>query len=341
MLTPSRPFAALGPIATHVPSHVVTDEDLVEHFPGPSVPKLAAKTGIHRRHVVTDGETASDLAVAAAERLFTEHAVDRSSVDQVLLVTQSPDFAMPTTSCLVQDRLGLPTSVGAVDIGMGCSGWVYGLGLATALVESGQAENVLLLTADTLSRYINRDDRQLRVLFGDAAAATLVRSGADRPRIRGLARGTDGSGARHLIVPGGGLADAAGLAPAASAQARGLTSNGRDMHMDGAEVFSFSLRVVPQVVEESLRRAGTTLDEVDLVVLHQANAFMLETLRLKLGVLADKFVVAMAETGNTTSSSIPFALEAARADGRAAPGSRVLVVGFGVGLSWAAAVVDL
>lgn len=338
---PPLRYAALGPIATHLPSSTVDDDDLAAHFSPASIAKLAHKTGVHRRHVVSEGETASDLAVAAAERLFAEHGVDRAGIDQLLLVTQSPDFAMPATSCLVQDRLGLSTSVGALDVGQGCSGWVSGLGLATALVEAGQAENVLLLTADTLSRYVHRDDRQLRVLFGDGAAATLVHAGASSPRLRGFSYGTDGSGARHLIVPAGGLADPVRTAPEATAEARGLPSNGRDMHMAGAEVFTFTLRVVPRVVEESLARAGTTLDEIDLVVLHQANAFMLETLRLKLGVPAEKFVVELAETGNTTSSSIPFALEATRADGRARPGARVLVVGFGVGLSWAAAVVDL
>ena len=336
-----QPYAALRAVSTHLPSTTLDDDELSADFPPAGVAKIAAKTGVHQRHLVAPGETASDLAVAAAERLFAAHGVDRDSVDHLILVTQSPDFAMPSTSCLVQDRLGLRTGTGAVDVGMGCSGYLHGLGLASGLIESGQADTVLLLTADTFSRYINPGDKQLRTIFGDGAAASLVTASSPSRALRGFAYGTDGSGARHLIVPGGGLADAGAIAPEASAESRGLASNGYDMHMNGAEVFTFTLRAVPEIVQESLRRAGSTLDDIDLVVLHQANAFMLETLRVKLGVPAEKFVVALSETGNTTSSSIPFALEAAVADGRAAPGTTALLVGFGVGLSWAAAVVDL
>ena len=279
-----QPFAALRAVSTHLPATTLDDDELSAAFPPTGVAKIAAKTGVHRRHVVAAQETASDLAVAAAERLFADHDIDRTSVDHLLLVTQSPDFSMPTTSCLVQDRLGLRTSTGAVDIGMGCSGYLHGLGLASGLVESGQADTVLLLTADTLSRYVNPGDKQLRTIFGDGAAASLVTASSPSRSLRGFAYGTDGSGARHLIVPGGGLADAEAFAPEATAASRGLESNGHDMYMNGAEVFTFTLRVVPEIVQESLRRAGTTLDEIDLVVLHQANAFMLETLRAKLGV---------------------------------------------------------
>lgn len=333
--------AALTAVATHLPARVVTNDELEAEFAPAGVAKIAAKTGIDRRHVVGEGETTADLAVAAAEELFRRHGVDRREVDFVLLCTQSPDHAMPTTSCLVQARLGLRTDIGALDLGMGCSGYVYGLGMAKALVESGQANTVLLLTADTLSRYVNPADRQLRVIFGDGAAASLVTATADEPSLRGLSYGTDGSGAPHLIVPHGGLADGAVLSPKSTAEARGLVSNGYDMYMDGAEVFTFSLRVVPEIVEEALRRSGLDLDDIDAFVFHQANAFMLETLRKKLGIAPERFVVEMRDCGNTTSSSIPIALDAALASGQLRPGMTAMFVGFGVGLSWGAVVVDL
>jgi 3-oxoacyl-[acyl-carrier-protein] synthase-3 len=324
-----------------MPGVVVDNAALESEFAPRGVAKIAAKTGIDSRRVVAPGETTSDLAVAAAEALFREHAVDRAEVDFVVLCTQTPDHPMPSTSCLVQHRLGLRTDVGAFDLGMGCSGYVYGLGAASALIGSGQADTVLLLTADTLSRYVNPGDAPLRTIFGDGASASLVTASATSPSFHGFSYGTDGAGARHLVVPTGGLADGSRLAPAAAPEARGLESNGHDLYMDGAEVFGFALRAVPRAVTETLDRAGLTLDDVDAVVLHQANAFMLETLRVKLGVPPEKFVVEMRHVGNTTSSSIPLAIAAALRSGQVRPGMRLLLVGFGVGLSWGAVVVDL
>ena len=334
------PYAALGPVVSFVPPRVVDNAELNREFAPVGVDRIAAKTGIVRRHVV-DGETASDLAVGAAERLFAEHGVDRDEVDFLLLCTQSPDFALPSTSMIVQHRLGLSNRVGALDLSLACSGYVYALGVAKALIETGQAETILVLTADVLSRYINPADRQLRSLLGDGASASLVTASSATPGLTGFAYGTDGSGARHLIVPGGGLADAGAIAPASLPEARGLEPSGRDFFMDGAEVFTFALRAVEEVVGRSLALAGIGLGDVDVVVLHQANAFMLEALRKKLGIDPSRFVVEMHDVGNTSSSSIPLALEAAFASGQARRGQKALFVGFGAGLSWAAAVVDL
>jgi 3-oxoacyl-[acyl-carrier-protein] synthase-3 len=333
-------YAALGAVSSYLPKTVVSNDDLEAMFPDGNVARIADKTGIATRHVVTD-ETVTDLAAAAAETLFRDHGIDRSTIDFLLLCTQSPDFAMPTTSCLVHERLGLRADAAALDLGMGCSGYVYGLGVAKGLIESGQARNVVLVTADTLTRYINPADKQLRTIFGDGAAATLLTAAPDGPTIRGLAYGTDGGGARHLLVPAGGLADGASLSPEATAAARGIESNGYDMHMNGGEVFAFSLRAVPDTVRRSLASARLDIGEIDVFVLHQANAFMLETLRKKLRIPVERFVVEMAHCGNTTSSSIPIALEAALRSGQVRPGMRAMFVGFGVGLSWASVVVDV
>lgn len=336
----SAPYAALRAVATYVPPTVVDNDRLNREFAPEIVDRIAAKTGIDRRHVV-DGETASDLAVAAAERLLAENAVDRESIDYLLLCTQTPDFSLPSTSSLVHERLGLRASAGAIDVGVSCSGYVYGLGLAKGLIESGQATTVLLLTSDTLTRYLNPADRQLRTIFGDGASASLVTASATSPALTGLAYGTDGSGVKDLIATGGGLADASELAPAAMPEARGLVPSGRDLHMNGPAIFTFALRVVADVVRESLDRAGVDMADVDAFVLHQSNAFLLETLRKKLDIDPARFVVEMSDVGNTSSSSIPIAVEAALAKGRISRGQKVVFAGFGAGLSWGAVVVDL
>lgn len=339
-MNPTDRHAAIAAISTHLPDRVVSTDDLEAEFGPGSIRRLATKIGIAERHVAASDEFTSDLAVHAAERLFAEHGIDRASVDFLLLVTQSPDHPMPTTACIVQARLGLRSDVGALDLGIGCSGYVYGLGLAKGLIESGQARTVLLVTADTMTKFVNPGNKQLRTIFGDGAAATLLTAASETPGLRGVAYGSDGTGAKHLVVPHGGLGDPARLDAEFDFAPEGDT-NGYDLHMNGLEVFSFTMRVVPQVVRRSLDESSLALDDIDLFVFHQANAFMLETLREKIGIASDRFVVDMADCGNTTSSTIPIALARAIETGRAKPGMRVMLVGFGVGLSWGAVIATL
>ena len=327
--------ARIAAVAGHLPDGRLTNADLAARFPEWSVEKIAAKTGIDSRRIAAPGETTSDLATAAAQRLLDEQGVDPATIDYLIVCTQTPDFLMPATSLLVHHRLGLRASAGATDISHGCSGYVYALGLASALIDAGQARTVLVVTTDTYSRLINEADKSVRTLFGDGAAATLVVE-SERPGIHSFVYGSDGGGAEALVVPGGGLGDPARF-PAADPARRGLEPNGYDLYMDGTAVFNFAIRVVPETVRTVLERAGWTKDSVDRWVLHQANAFMLSHLRRKLGVPEDRFVVELAETGNTVSSSIPLAIEAA---GVGTPGTRSVLVGFGVGLSWAGMAVD-
>lgn len=331
--------ASIAGIDYVLPASTLTNADLSRDFPDWSVEKIASKTGIDTRHVAGRDEFTSDLATAAAERLLARLDVPRDHLQFVLLCTQSPDFSAPTTAAIVQERLGLAQTVGATDINMGCSGYIYGLGLAKGLIESGVVGNVLLLTADTYTRYVNPGDRSVRTLFGDGASATLLLGDSQGPRISPPLYGTDGSRAGSLIVPNGGNADATTLSPASSVTARELSSNGYDLYMDGPGIFNFSLDVVPTSVAGTLDRAGLELVDIDLVVFHQANAFMLEHLRKKLGIEPDRFVVSLRESGNTVSSTIPIALAEAERAGRLARGMKVLLVGFGVGLSWGGTVV--
>ncbi|MCT1477301.1 3-oxoacyl-ACP synthase III family protein [Microbacterium sp. p3-SID336] len=326
--------ARIAAVDYFLPDAVLTNEDLSREFPEWSVEKISAKTGVDRRHISGPDEFSSDLAIAAGRALFASHDIDPQSIDYLIVCTQSPDYYLPSTACIVQDALGLPTSAGATDITLGCSGYIYGLGLAKGLIESGQAKRILVITADTYTKFINPADKSVRTIFGDGAAATLVTDDGAADSITAITYGTDGAGAKSLIVPNGGLRQGAAIQPKSDAVVRELESSGYDLYMDGPDIFNFTLRVVPGTVDEILAKAGAELDDIDLFVFHQANAFMLEHLRKKLGVPADRFFVSLAESGNTVSSTIPIALADAERTGALKPGMRVMLLGFGVGLSW-------
>ena len=303
--------------------------------------KIDSKTGISERHVSREDECSSDLAVEAARKLFASGACRPEDVDFVLLCTQSPDYFLPTTACLLQERLGIPTTAGALDFNLGCSGFIYGLGLAEGLISTGQARNVLFLTAETYSKFLHPKDKSVRTIFGDAAAATLI-TAADLPEplIGPFLYGPDGRGAKNLIVPTGGMrsprtAETAHVMEDDSGNARSADN----LFMDGAEIFNFTLSAVPQSVSALLEKAGVGFDAVDLFVFHQANRYMLEHLRKRIKIPAEKFEVSMSHCGNTVSSTIPIALKHAVAEGRLQAGQLAMLVGFGVGYSWGATLV--
>jgi 3-oxoacyl-[acyl-carrier-protein] synthase III len=333
--------AVIGGIEHYLPENVLSTADLSREFPEWSVEKIDKKTGIQVRHIAGPEECSSDLAVAAAQKLFASGVCRPEEVDYVLLCTQSPDYFLPTTACLVQDRLGIPTTAGALDFNLGCSGYIYGLGLAEGLIATGQAETVLLLTAETYSKFLHPRDRSVRTIFGDAAAATLLRAvDSSQPRIGPFLYGTDGSGGPNLIVPTGGsrrqrTAESARAAEDESGNVRAPDN----LFMDGAEIFNFTLGAVPKAVESLLAKAGKTMDEIDLFVFHQANQYMLEHLRKRIELPQEKFVISMAQCGNTVSSTIPIALETAAGEGKLRAGMTVMLVGFGVGYSWGATLV--
>jgi 3-oxoacyl-[acyl-carrier-protein] synthase-3 len=338
---PMPVLAGIRRIAYHIPDKLVSNEDLAREFGDWDVQKIYDKTGINVRGVVREGECASDLGIAAAEKLFSSGAVDRQQVDYLIFCTQSPDYFLPATACLIQDRLKLPTSCAAIDMNQGCSGFIYGLSLAKGLIESGVATNVLLITADTYTRYIHPADRSVRTIFGDAAAATWI-SAVDsaEPLIGPFLLGTDGSGAQNLIVPAGGarmpVTDA--LREGKGDEA-GNTRSSANLYMNGPEIFTFTLKQVPAAVRGLLLKAQLEMEAVDYFVFHQANRFMLEQLRKKIGIPANKFCIHLDSVGNTVSSTIPIALEAATTSGTIPVDSRVMLVGFGVGYSWGATMV--
>lgn len=334
--------AAISAIEYFLPHIVLSSEQLADDFPGWSVEKIDAKTGIRERHIAAVDECSSDLAVQAAEKLFRSGVCRPEQIDYVLLCTQSPDYFLPSTACLIQARIGIPSSAGALDYNLGCSGFVAGLGLAKGLIETGQATKVLLLTAETYSKFVNNLDKSARTIFGDAAAATIVSAMETdgQPLVGPFIYGTDGSGAENLIVQTGGMRHP--RTPETAVEYEDESGNFRsrnNLFMNGAEIFNFTLRAIPRCVEALLDRARLGADDIDLFVFHQANHYMLEHLRKKLKLPEEKFVVVMRHCGNTVSSTIPIALKHAQQDGRLKPGHLIMLVGFGVGYSWAATLV--
>ena len=324
-------------IRSAFPERAHTNEDLSNWFPEWSVEKIAAKTGIQSRRIAERGECASDLAARAAQRLFEDGICTPDEVEFLLLCTQSPDYFLPTTACLLQERLGLRTTCGATDFNLGCSGFVYGLSLAKGLIETQLTSNVLLITSETYSKFMDPSDKKVRTIFGDGAAATyVVGVQSDVNHLGPFVFGTDGSGARNLIVEHGAMRGMAnGQGPV------GANGNGKYLHMDGAEIFNFTLRAVPKAFGELLTKARREANEIDCFVFHQANKFMLDALRKKLNIPPDRFCIAMGDFGNTVSASIPMAIEAWMEEGRIMPGQRLMLIGFGVGYSWAGCLVQL
>lgn len=322
-------YASINAVEYHLPARLLTNEELGACYPEWPADKIKDKLGITARPIAEEGECSSDLAVSAAQKLFQTGVCSPSDIDFILFCTQTPDYLLPTSACLIQERLGIPCSVGALDFNLGCSGYVYGLGIAKGLVETGQARNVLLLTGETYSKLMHPDDKATRTLFGDAGSATWVKAVEDGcERIGPFVYGTDGSGGGDLIVRQGGMR-----------QPGVPLGDSRGLCMNGGEIFTFSVREVSRSMEALLAKAQATIGSIDLFVFHQANAYMLNFLRNKCRIPEEKFYTWFSTTGNTVSNTIPIALHHAIKEGRIQPGSSVMLVGFGVGLSWGACLV--
>ena len=331
--------AVIRAIAARLPEGRLTNDMLDARWQNWSADKIRVKTGIQERRIAAEDEYASDLASAALEKLFAAGHCRPDQIDILLFCSQSPDYLLPATACLIQDRLGLPTRCMAFDVNQGCSGYVYGLAVVKSLLEAGMGERAILLTADTYSKYIHPEDRSVATLFGDAGTATLldaVRSNSGgSPFFGPFVFGTDGSGASYLTLESGGCRQRrARAAPPPPNYGRYPDC----LYMNGPEIFAFTMNVVPPLVTETLEKAELQLEDVDLFIFHQANLFIMEALRKKLGIPKERFVIEIEDVGNTVSCTIPIALERCLAAGSLRPGMRVMLVGFGVGLSWGATV---
>lgn len=333
--------ATIQALEHHLPETRVTNDELAAIYPGWTAQKIFEKTGIRERRVVAQGEHASDLGVRAAEKLLERTGFDRGRIDLLLYCTQSPDYFLPTTACLIQDRLGLPTTAAAFDYNLGCSAFPYGLAIARGLIETGAAQNALLLMAETYSRFIHERDKSVRTLFGDAASATLI-TAADRegPTLGPFVFGTDGSGGGNLIVRRGGLREPLGTESLPeTTDESGNVRTEANLYMNGPAILEFTIRRIPPVVAELFRRAEITMNDVRWVVLHQANEYLLRFLQKRIAIPEEKFAIHFAHCGNTVSSTIPIVLQHLVDEGNVDRGDLVLTVGFGVGYSWGAGLI--
>ncbi len=312
-------------IATYLPEKI-TDNSHFDKL-GWSADKIFAKTGIKQRHIAGKDEYALDMAENACNRLLTEHDIDKTGIDYLVYCTQSPDTLIPNNSSILQEKLGLPKNMGSFDFNQGCSGFVYGLSIAKGLLLTGQSAKLLLVTTETYTKHIADDDRTNRTIFGDAAAATLL-TVEDAEKIGDFVFGTDGKGADNLCVKGLGV--------------RKETDSGKteNLYMNGPEIFTFTLREVPNAVNKILKKTGMTMEEIDHFVFHQANGFILEHLRKKTAIPKEKFHTYLENVGNTVSSTIPIALEQLYGNDMIKKNQKIMLVAFGVGYSWAVTVLN-
>ncbi len=329
-------------ISYYLPEKSYSNEDFFRDYPHALANRdNLLKTGVMNRHQVGPEETASDLAVRAAERLFEEHSIKRSEIDFLLFCAQEADYYSPSTAGVIHEKLGLEKTCGSIDFNVACSGFVYGLSLAKGLIESCGLKNVLLLTSSTLTKKFHPKDKNSFFVFGDGAAATLLSARAETG-IGGFVFGTDGKGVDKIIIRDGGGRHP--LTPASLVERTdeyGNVTSHAHFYMNGTSTFIFALKVVPQLVQDILDKEKMTLRDIDLFVFHQANLFMLESIRKKMDLPKEKTFNYMENTGNTVSSTIPIALHEAIRTGRAKKGDTLLVAGFGAGLSWAASILKL
>ena len=330
-------MAHIKALSYYLPEKKVTNEELLQEFPEWSVEKVAKKVGVYSRHLAAETETAGDMAEKAARLLFAEYDINPKNIDFVLLCTQSPDYFLPSTACIIQDKLGIPTSAGAFDYNLGCSGCIYGMAIAKGLIAGGIAKNVLLLTAETYNKYLHPSDKSNRTIFGDGAAACLI-STEGFAEIGNFVLGTNGSGANNLILKTG------------AARQKHATGNYIEdeeghiwyddyLYMNGGNVFNFTLDVVPPMIDQILEKNNLEINSIDYFIFHQANKFMLNTIRKVCTLPKEKFYINLEETGNTVSSTVLIGLKDCIDNKTIKAGNQVMISGFGVGLSWGGTIV--
>lgn len=322
-------------IVSAVPSTVVDNAKDLTQFPPHELTKIIASTGVAFRHVVNDQQCTSDLCYEAAIKLLKELNWTPESVDILIFVSQTPDYLLPATSCVLHGRLGLAKHCVAFDVNLGCSGYVYALWQAACFLKAGAAKRVLLLVGDTISKISAPDDRSVALLFGDAGTATAVEYNETAAAMY-FELGTEGQGYDKLIVPAGGCRKP--CTPEAQERSLREQNNIRsdmDLYMNGAEIFAFTLREVPPLIQKVLEKAKWSLENVDAFVLHQANKFMLNHIAKRLKIPEQKLLLSLHDYGNTSSASIPVTLTDTYASKHIAVHQHLILAGFGVGFSWA------
>lgn len=333
---------AIADITYRLPELAVTNDALAQAFPSWDMAIVEERAGVKKRHVAREGETALDLALAACHDLFARNPGARERVDALLFCTQSPDYIMPPNSAVLHGLLDLPERVFALDYNLACSGFPYGLAMAQGLAAAGLARNVLLVTADTYSKYIHPQDRSARVLFGDAAAATWLEAAPDGGCLLAVQCASWGKAYDKFIIPAGGCRRP--RSPETSLPITDDSGNVRtleNIHMDGMGILKFVNTRVAAQVRSVLAQSRLGIADIALFVFHQASKLALDALARQLHLPDEKVFRNIDQVGNTVSASIPIALKEAWDRGLVARGDRILLSGFGVGLSWSTAIIRL
>ncbi len=318
-----------------LPSKVLTNDDLAERFDPKKVKSIAKLSGITQRRVAPEGMTASDLAVAAAQRMIESENIDRASIDMVVFVTQTPDYILPATAFIVHEKLGLSKDCGAFDLSMGCPAMPYALSVVNGLIASGQCKKVLLIFSETITRLVYPKDRSLVTLHGDGAAAFILEAADGDYGFEFADIHSDSSGWKHLLVPAGGMKQRISEeTKKETTDESGICTTPESLQMNGAAVFHFSISEIPPAVKASLQKHSLSLDDCKLVLFHQANKMMVDSIYNALQVPQEKRFFFMEQIGNLSAASTPVLLAEALRQGKLDGGGRVLLASFGVGLTW-------
>lgn len=316
------------------PDKILTNNDLARMV-DTSDEWIYSRTGIRERRIANEKETTATLAFEAAARALQRADLHPSQVELIIVATSTPEYIFPSTACRVQDYLGA-TKAGAFDLSAACSGFVYGLSLAAQSIQTGSVRNAVVIGAETMSRVLDWEDRSTCILFGDGAGAVVLKGTSVPGGVMASTLRSDGSGGDLLSLP------AVYHNPLPVLGPEYLHQNGHKKNtvaMNGRQVFRFATQVIASSIEETIAKAGLTIDEIDLIVPHQANVRIIETAAKRLKIPAERFYMNVHAVGNTSAASIPIALCDAVHDGRLRPDDNVVFVGFGGGLTWAASVV--
>ncbi len=340
----------LNAISSYFPEYFLDNETIIKEFyefGGKSDFEITPESifnqcGVRKRFVVDPKDTTKDLGNRAAKKLFEEWNIDKSKIDYIIFVSEALEYKAPSTSCIMQHNLGLGQSTGAIDIVHGCTGFIYGLSIAKALILTDLATNVLLITADLPTKVIHPEDIDLRAIFSDGAAATLISNKKSENGINASIEdfifGTDGQGEKNLLVERSSVNNPVDIEWLKEHERIPTQLKGGRLRMNSPKIFLFALRRVPQLVKAILNKHQLVLDEIDFFIFHQANGTMLEFLRKRLKIPKEKFIISIEHVGNTVSATIPIALKEMVDDDRIKPGQKILVAGFGIGYSWGATI---
>lgn len=315
-------------VASCVPEKVYDTQRDTKNFDPGEIKKVVAMVGVKERRIVDGDICASDLCLAPAGQLMEALEWDAGSVDALIMVTQSPDYFLPSTACLIHRDLGLSESCATFDVGLGCSGYPYGLWLAAMMTQTGAASRVLVLHGETPSRFTHPEDRSTTLLFGDSGSATAIEAGGDEQW--GFSLHTDGQGYADLIIPGGGFRQP-------------VPEDTRDnyLHMNGTNLFNFTIKKVPAVIDDTLQLMAMEAGEIDRFIFHQSNQFIMKHIAGKYGLPSDKIPIVLDRYGNTGGPSVPLTLTQHYLENPVGKTEKAMLLGYGVGLSWGSALIDI